>query len=354
VLIVLVGSGDPGFSSGLFIGDSTCGRTAYALDAWRQGHFRTILVAGAGPLALVALLEWVTNVAAAHRLPPAWLILMIQPAAALANVAAAGVWPEPRYTVPCIPVLVLCLASGIWWLVRWVPGSWRREWKTATGMLICLGLAVVQTGLMKAAPDDCSGPIARAIAGDPHLRSDRALVAPATGPGGSIIAELAFRAAHRPDGITLVRANKALVASGWLGENYALRVKSPSDVQRFLEENCVPVVIARDGPVHAPHFDLLLQALRQYPDRCQQIAEFGGPGTVCRLYHLRNHPACAPAAWLGKIADGLSDEFHLRPPGPVIRVRRVSSIPPGCCCRNPRLIDHRNFTERSPGGVVLR
>jgi hypothetical protein len=265
------------------------------------------------PFALVALLGWVANVAAARRLPPAWLILMIQPAAALANVAAAGVFPEPRYTVPCIPVLVLCLASGIWWLVRWAPGNWRRESKTAAGMLICLVLAIFQTGLVKAAPDDFSGMIARTIADDPHLRSDAALVAPATGPGGSIVAELASRAAHRPDGITLVRANKALATSGWLSENYALRLKSSSEVQQFLEENCVPVVITRDGPVHAPHFDLLLQALRQYPDRWQQIAEFGAPGTVCRLYHLRNHPVCAPTAWLDKITDGLSDDFHGRP-----------------------------------------
>jgi hypothetical protein len=39
VLIVLVGSGDPGFSSGPFIGESTYWRTAYALDIWRRGHF---------------------------------------------------------------------------------------------------------------------------------------------------------------------------------------------------------------------------------------------------------------------------------------------------------------------------
>jgi uncharacterized SAM-binding protein YcdF (DUF218 family) len=56
VLIVLVGSGDPGFSSGPFIGDSTYWRTAYALDVWRRGHFGTILVSGAGGQTVKALL----------------------------------------------------------------------------------------------------------------------------------------------------------------------------------------------------------------------------------------------------------------------------------------------------------
>lgn len=273
------------------------------------------LIASIGvPLPLVALLGWVTDVAAVRRLRPAWLILMIQPAAALANVAATGLQPEPRFTVSSIPVFVLCLASGIWWLAGWVPGSWRREWKTATGMLICLGLAVFQTGLVKAVPDDFSGMIARTIAADPHLQSDAALVAPASGAGGSIIAELAFRAARRPDGVTLVRANKALAASGWNGQNYALRLKSASEVQRFLEENCIPVVITQEAPIHAPHYDLLLQTLRQYSDRWQLITEFGGSGTICRLYHLRDHQACASGAWLDKVASETSGEFHGRPP----------------------------------------
>jgi 4-amino-4-deoxy-L-arabinose transferase-like glycosyltransferase len=266
-------------------------------------------------LSLVAVLGWVTDVAAIRRLPPTWVILLIQPGAALANVAATGLQPEPRYTVPCIPVLVLCLASGIWWLARWVPGSWRREWKAAAGMLMCLGLAVFHAGLVKAAPDDFSGMIASAIAADPHLRGDAALVAPANGAGGSIIAELALRAAHRPDGLTLVRANKALAASGWNGENYTLLLQSASEVQRFLEENCIPVVITQESRTHTPHYDLLLQTLRQYPDRWQEIGEFGGPGRICRLYHLRDHQACAPGAWLKRVTHGMPDGFHGRPPG---------------------------------------
>jgi hypothetical protein len=274
-----------------------------------------VMAFGAAPLALVAVLGWIVNVAAARRLPPAWLILMMQPAAALANVAAAtGMTPEPRHTVPSIPVVVLCLASGVWWLAGWVPGSWRREWKAATGMLICLALAVFHTGLVKAAPDDFSGMIAQAIEADPHLRGDAALVAPAEGAGGSLIAELAIRTARRPGGISLVRANKALAAVGWNGENYALRLKSASEVQRFLEENCLAVVITREGAVHDPHYDLLLQALRQYQDRWQQLGEFGRPATIWRLYHLRAHQACAPGALRDRIVEGISSEFHGRGP----------------------------------------
>ena len=48
VLILLSGSGDPGLPAGEFIGLSTYWRTAYALDAWRSGHFRTLLVCGEG------------------------------------------------------------------------------------------------------------------------------------------------------------------------------------------------------------------------------------------------------------------------------------------------------------------
>jgi uncharacterized SAM-binding protein YcdF (DUF218 family) len=71
VLIVLIGSSDPGFSSGPFIGESTYWRTAYTLDAWRRGHFRTILVSGAGGQAVRALLI-------AYGVPDGAIVLEIQ------------------------------------------------------------------------------------------------------------------------------------------------------------------------------------------------------------------------------------------------------------------------------------
>jgi uncharacterized SAM-binding protein YcdF (DUF218 family) len=48
VLILLIATGDPGLPGGSFIGIETYWRTAYALDAWRRGHFRTILACGKG------------------------------------------------------------------------------------------------------------------------------------------------------------------------------------------------------------------------------------------------------------------------------------------------------------------
>ena len=48
VLILLIASGDPGMPGGRFIGIETYWRTAYALDAWRSGHFHTILACGQG------------------------------------------------------------------------------------------------------------------------------------------------------------------------------------------------------------------------------------------------------------------------------------------------------------------
>jgi hypothetical protein len=263
------------------------------------------------PIALVAVLGWITDAAAARRLTPIRLVLLILPAVALANVAAAGFAPELRHTVPSIPVVVLCLTSGIWWLARWAPGSWRREWKTAAGMLVCLGLAIGQTGLVKASPDDFSGAVARTIAGDPNLRGDVAMVSSAVGPGASVIAELASRAAHRPEGLTLVRANKTLATTGWNGENYKLRLKSPSEVQLFLEQNCINVVITGKRSF-APHYELLQQALHQYPDRWQQIAEFGDSATAYRLYYLRTHGRCSPESLLGDIAARVSNQFQGR------------------------------------------
>jgi uncharacterized SAM-binding protein YcdF (DUF218 family) len=48
VLILLAGDDDPGLPSGRFVGQTTYWRTAYALDAWRSGHFRNLLICGAG------------------------------------------------------------------------------------------------------------------------------------------------------------------------------------------------------------------------------------------------------------------------------------------------------------------
>lgn len=48
VLVLMLGSGDPGSPSGPMIGASSYLRTVYAIDAWRSGGFRTILVSGRG------------------------------------------------------------------------------------------------------------------------------------------------------------------------------------------------------------------------------------------------------------------------------------------------------------------
>ncbi len=48
VLVVLCGGSltDPGFPNGIMVGDTTYWRAVHAVHAWRNGHFRSIVLVG--------------------------------------------------------------------------------------------------------------------------------------------------------------------------------------------------------------------------------------------------------------------------------------------------------------------
>src|SRR5258708_5255162 len=65
-------------------------------------------------------------------------------------------------------------------------------------------------------------------------------------------------------GHILLRASRMLAESDWNGRDYKLKMKTPAEIQRFLEEAAVDVVILDRKPDHGfEHHKLLLATIRE-------------------------------------------------------------------------------------------
>ena len=65
-------------------------------------------------------------------------------------------------------------------------------------------------------------------------------------------------------GHILLRASRMLAESDWNGRNYKLKMKTPAEIQRFLEEAAVDVVVLDGKPDHGfEHHRQLLATVRE-------------------------------------------------------------------------------------------
>jgi len=83
-------------------------------------------------------------------------------------------------------------------------------------------------------------------------------------------------------GHILLRASRMLAESDWNGRNYKLKMKTPAEIQRFLEEAAVDVVVLDGKPDQAfEHHRQLLATVREpawrriavYPRAINSLAE---------------------------------------------------------------------------------
>jgi hypothetical protein len=110
------------------------------------------------------------------------------------------------------------------------------------------------------------------------------LVSSADGRGeGMFISEMAMLDAHRPSFVVL-RATKVLSSSDWNGQRYTLRYQTPKEVMDYLTS--IPVralaIDLRPGAagVTFPHHSLLIQTIREHPDRWKLLGRYPEPSGV--------------------------------------------------------------------------
>lgn len=170
---------------------------------------------------------------------------------------------EERHMVMVAPALMLFFAIGLDLLLT----RFRRASDKATSVGIAVGALILTASFIAQTPQKAwSGfdEAAKQITSDASLGSRAILVSSESVVDGILIAESAMHD-DRPSRIIL-RADRILSHSGWLGQNYVLRYDSHESIHRMLD--AVPVALAVvDTSIperhRRPHHELLRAALSQ-------------------------------------------------------------------------------------------
>jgi hypothetical protein len=170
---------------------------------------------------------------------------------------------EQRYILASFGPWLMFAAAGIQWISerlreRILPArSWAAVLWVAAGVAFFATVFVIpqkhRLGLQE---------VAEELTSNPEFRNSVILCSSEGNGEGILISEVAMREA-RP-GHIMLRASRMLAESDWNGRNYKLKMNTPAEIQRFLEEAAVDVVVLDVKPDHGfEHHKLLLGTIRE-------------------------------------------------------------------------------------------
>ena len=202
-----------------------------------------------------------------------------------------GAGPEVRYMLALIPALLLFLTAGMSSIVGWIatPGIPGRTWHWV------IAAAVVAIFLLTAfsipRKSHYGFDRAAALIERPDFKDTVILVSSESEGGegeGMLISEVAMRE-KRPSHIIL-RATKMLSQSDWLGAHYKLLYHTPAQIMSFLRSIPVGIVVidSEPGSSGTPDYQLLRQAIADFPDEWEHLETYTGDSSKIDVYHLKS------------------------------------------------------------------
>jgi hypothetical protein len=171
---------------------------------------------------------------------------------------------EQRYLLASLGPWLMFAAAGIQWLSeRLLRGRLLPAHGWAVVLWVAAGVAFFATvfGIPQKHRVGLEE-VAEVLTSNPEFRKSIILCSSQGKGEGILISEVAMREA-RPGHIVL-RASRMLAESDWNGRNYKLKMKTPAEVQRFLEEAAVDVVVL-DGKqdYNFEHHRELLETIKE-------------------------------------------------------------------------------------------
>ncbi|MBI1791653.1 MAG: glycosyltransferase family 39 protein [Acidobacteria bacterium] len=200
-----------------------------------------------------------------------------------------------RHTMTNIPMLILFAAAGLWWILQ--PGPWRKlDRRVQLAVVAVLAAIPFTLNLWAVGPKDYHGfsEAAEQLLAQPQFRNSAFLIASEGVGEGAFIAEVAMR--EKRPGHFVLRANKVLSSSDWMGNFFEQHFKNAAEMMRFLEETPVGIVVL--DPVADPMFEhqrTLKAVLEQYRERWELLGTYprsrrrSGDLPAIQVYRLVGH-----------------------------------------------------------------
>ena len=198
-----------------------------------------------------------------RRVEPLWGAAFAQIVAVWTFHAMVPAGLEQRYLLASLGPWLMFAAAGVQWISERLSGRMAPASGWTVVLWVVAGVAFFTTvfeipskhrlGLQE---------VAQELTSNPEFRNSVILCSSDGNGEGILISEVAMREA-RP-GHILLRASRMLAESDWNGRNYKLKLKTPVEIQRFLEEAAVDVVVLDVKADHAfEHQQQLIAAIRE-------------------------------------------------------------------------------------------
>jgi hypothetical protein len=241
-------------------------------------------------------------------------VLILLPIASVVILAVARVGMEDRYFIPAILSMIVVSADGIGWLSgRLAKSVPLRVWRNVliAGAFVLM-YVVATTGKARLANgDDDLGRMVSSILSEGEMPIMIMVVGPTGSADGRIIATLAESMQMRPGNMLILRATKVLAKTNWNGTEYICRVSNPQEVVEELDEDGVSLLAIDASPRLGRmrlHEQLLLEAIRQYPERFQKTYSDDASGYALYRFAPKHRPTIPKA-----VLDDLNRKLDLSP-----------------------------------------
>jgi hypothetical protein len=170
---------------------------------------------------------------------------------------------EQRYLLASLGPWLMFAAAGVQWVSERLSGRMLPARGWAVVLWVVAGVVFFAT-VFEIPQKHRLGfqEVAEELTSNPEFRNSVILCSSEGNGEGILISEVAMREA-RP-GHILLRASRMLAESDWNGRNYKLKMKTPAEIQQFLEAAAVDVVVLDLKPGHGfEHHRQLLATVRE-------------------------------------------------------------------------------------------
>ncbi len=258
-------------------------------------QFSHVLISVLGPVltvvAILGIAVWVcVPLMRARRCAsmPAVMLALLLGDWIFHSIVPAGV--ESRKMIMAVPALVLFLAAGGVWIANLAIA--RKTLGRFHSPLVAAALALIFFAQTFAVPRETQFgyiQVAKFLTLDPALKRATILASSESGGEGFLISEIAMREPSPTDKI--IRATKALADVDWSGMVYRPLYTTPQQLLRYIDQAHIEIVVTDNNPPTNSffHANLLLDAIRDNPDRFELLKTFPGasPSGQIRVFRVR-------------------------------------------------------------------
>lgn len=265
-------------------------------DAWFNAY---LVVAGVAviPFFAIGLLErFIVPLVRGRRVVSIWAVAA---ASIISMIALRAVVPPARparHLMNILPVVVLFTVAGVVWVLSTKPLSrMSNNLRVAVAAMILIVLFASDYHQLRRKEYVGFSPIAEKIISNSQFKDSVVLISSDSSGEGMFISELATRDGKRP-GHYVLRGTKVISSATWFGWNALVLFNTPDQLNKFLTEVPIGIIVFDTDPPTPPlHHSLLAQTLKAYPQQWQLIGTFeqsrgqGDERGAIQVYRLVGH-----------------------------------------------------------------